>query len=383
MESVYLDKKKGKSVPDEKESDAYLTEQIITYLGNKRALIDFIGNAVKIVQEELGKTELTTLDMFSGSGIVARYFKTFAKKVYANDLEGYSKRINSCYLMNKSEFDCDMLYEYYHEIIDRIETRGLRAGFITQMYSPKNDKKIKEGERVFYTSRNARYIDTVRRILKEIPEPYRTLLMGPLLYEASVKTNTAGVFKGFYKNSETKIGQFGGNGKHALNRILSDIEIQLPVLCERECEYEVFQEDANKLATKLPDVDLAYLDPPYNQHPYSSNYFMLNLINDYKKPKETSQVSGIPTDWNKSAYNKKITALTQMKNLCENLKAKYILISFNSEGFIPFEEMYAMLSEMGEVRFFEKEYNTFRGCRNLNERNIHVKEYLYLLRKEK
>ena len=27
----------------------------------------------------------------------------------------------------------------------------------------------------------------------------------------------------------------------------------------------------------------------------------------------------------------------------------------------------------------EKEYNTFRGSRNLNNRDIHVKEYLYLV----
>ena len=362
--------------------EKYLTEQIITYLGNKRSLIDFIDSVVQIVKSELGKDNLTTLDLFSGSGIVARYFKTFSSKVYANDLEGYSNRINNCYLMNENDIDISVLKKYIKFVYEEIKKNGLKDGFISQMYSPKDDTDIQDGERVFYTSRNAKFIDTVRQILNEVPEPYQTLLMGPLLYEASVKNNTSGVFKGFYKNSETKRGQFGGNGRNALSRITADIDLMLPVLCERECEYEVSQEDANEYVKKMKHVDLAYLDPPYNQHPYSSNYFMLNLINDYKKPEEVSKVSGIPTDWNKSNYNKKALALKSLEELCHNINATYVLISFSSDGFISFEEMNEMLSELGDVRVFEKKYNTYRASRNLNNRDIHIKEYLYLLKKK-
>ncbi len=343
-------------------------------------MLQFIDSAVQVVQHDLGKTDLTTLDLFSGSGIVARYFKTFAKSVFANDLEGYSNRINRCYLMNSDEFDMQKLVQYYQDVVTKIT--NLTPGFISEMYSPKDDKNIKLGERVFYTTRNAKYIDTVRKELSLIPEPYQTLLLAPLLYEASVKNNTSGVFKGFYKNSATKIGQFGGNGKNALTRIMSDITLSMPVLSERNCEYKVFQQDANELVKSLPHVDLAYLDPPYNQHPYSSNYFMLNLINDYIKPKEVSTVSGIPTDWHKSDYNKKALALTSLKELCTNIDASYILISFNSDGFISKNEMVEMLESLGTVQVFAKDYNTFRGCRNLSERDIHIKEYLYLLKKE-
>lgn len=363
-------------------NDRYLTEQIITYLGNKRSLLGFIDEAVTEVKRELGKEKLHSLDLFSGSGIVARYLKTISSKLYVNDLEGYSNRINHCYLMNKSEFSETVLQQYFDEVLSKLKKQGLRSGFIAKMYSPKDDTSIQPGERVFYTTRNAKYIDSVRRILGTIPEPYQTLLMGPLLYEASVKTNTAGFFKAFYKNSETNIGQFGGNGRNALGRILADINLQLPVLSDVECEYTVFQQDANILVHSLPKVDLAYLDPPYNQHPYGANYFILNLINDYQKPTVVSEVSGIPTNWNKSNFNKKTLALKSMRELCENLNATYILISFNSDGFISLEEMTKMLSAFGSVKVFTKEYNTFRGCRNLCNRAIRVKEYLYLLKKE-
>lgn len=362
-------------------NDRFLTEQIITYLGNKRSLLGFIDEAVTEVKSALGKEELSSLDLFSGSGIVARYLKTISSQLYVNDLEGYSNRINRCYLMNRGEFSEPVLQCYYEEVLAKLKKQGLRAGFIAKMYSPRDDTNIQFGERAFYTTRNAKYIDSVRRILETIPDPYQTLLMGPLLYEASVKVNTAGLFKGFYKNSETNIGQFGGNGRSALGRIMADINLQLPVLSDAKCECTVFQQDANVLAKSLPKVDLAYLDPPYNQHPYGSNYFMLNLINDYQKPIKVSEVSGIPIDWNKSNFNKKALALESMKDLCENLDATYILISFNSDGFISHEEMIDMLSVFGSIKVFSKEYNTFRGCRNLCHREIHVKEYLYLLRK--
>ena len=87
------------------ENKAYLTEQIITYLGNKRSLLDFIGNAIKLIQSELGKDKLDIFDVFSGSGIVSRYFKRYANNLYVNDLEDYAYTINKCYLTNRSDID--------------------------------------------------------------------------------------------------------------------------------------------------------------------------------------------------------------------------------------------------------------------------------------
>jgi adenine-specific DNA-methyltransferase len=109
---------------------------------------------------------------------------------------------------------------------------------------------------------------------------------------------------------------------------------------------------------------------------------MLNVINTYKAPEEVSAVSGIPKKWNKSQYNKKQTAKDSMFDLCNSLKARYLLISFNSDGYISKEEMVEMLSKLGQVEVLDMEYNTFRGCRNLNNRDIHVKEYLYLVKKD-
>ena len=372
-----------KIVDDKPENEAFLSEQIITYIGNKRALLSFIGTALNEVKKELGKDKLDVVDIFSGSGIVSRYFKKYSAHLYVNDLEDYCCTINRCYLSNREDIDLKALESYYLFIREKLDNEPLKAGFIAEMYAPADDQDIKAGERVFYTTRNARYIDTARQLIEEVPEPYKTLLLAPLLYEASVHNNTSGVFKGFYKNSKTGIGQYGGNGRNALTRILADIELKMPVFSNFSCETTILQEDANKLAKELPEVDIVYMDPPYNQHPYGSNYFMLNLINSYQRPEEVSKVSGIPLEWNKSQYNRKQTAKDCMFELCRELKAKYLLISFSSDGFISRDEMTDMLSSLGDVKVLDKEYNTFRGCRNLNSRDIHVKEFLYLVRKER
>ena len=78
------------------ENPAYLQEQLITYIGNKRALLDFIGQGISIAQKELNKEKLSIFDCFSGSGVVARYFRQFASQLWVNDLELYSAIINRC-----------------------------------------------------------------------------------------------------------------------------------------------------------------------------------------------------------------------------------------------------------------------------------------------
>lgn len=329
----------------------------------------------------MGKERLSAADLFSGSGIVARFLKRYSNTLYVNDLEDYCETVNACYLSNAGDIDFNKLDGYFDEITGTLESKPLRKGFISEMYAPVDDEDIKKGERVFYTTRNAMYIDTARQLIEEIPGPYKTLLLAPLLYEASVHTNTGGVFKGFYKNSETGIGQFGGNGRNALTRIMADIKLCKPIFSNFSCDVNIYKEDANKLAHNLPGLDLVYMDPPYNQHPYGSNYFMLNLINNYERPAEVSRVSGIPRGWNSSDYNNKKTAFESMGELCESLKAKYLLISFSSDGFISKEEMVGLLSGLGDVRVFDTKYNTFRASRNLKGRDIHVKEYLYLVKK--
>lgn len=360
----------------------FVQNQLITYIGNKRSLIKHIEVEVQRIQNEIGSSKTINADLFSGSGVVARMLKEYSSKLIVNDMERYSEVINKCYLTNMNEFDKDG-YGYHKKKIDFLIDNSIYKtdGIIANSYAPKDDSDIKEGERCFYTRENALIIDTIRNEIEDIPASMQKYFLAPLLYEASVKTNTSGVFKGFYKDSETGIGKFGGRKEQALNRIKGRIELQEPLLSHHSCEVEILRSDIHKAVKQVKNIHITYLDPPYNQHPYGSNYFMLNTITDNKLPEETSKVSGIPKDWNRSVFNVKAKALQALENVIKHLDSKYIVISYNSEGFIEYDEMINMLEAHGLVRVTGIDYNAFRGSRNLHKREMYVKEYLFTLKK--
>lgn len=361
------------------EDPGYLSRQLITYIGNKRALLGHIGTAVQRVKRRLGKDRLRILDAFSGSGVVSRFLKAHSSLLVSNDLEDYAAVTGRCYLRNRSTVDLAALSRIIADLNAKVTSQILPPGFIEELYSARDETRITPEDRVFYTKANARRLDNYRRLIEGAPSDMRDLLLGPLLSEASIHANTAGVFKGFYKNRDTKVGQFGGSGSDALVRILGEVRLETPVLSHFECDCSVLQEDANAAARRVKGLDLAYIDPPYNQHPYGSNYFMLNLLVRYQRPEHVSRSSGIPTDWRRSGYNVRARSLPLVRDLLTTMDAPYLLISFNNEGFIGPDEMRAMLNGLGTVEVLETQYNAFRGSRNFNDRPIHVTEQLFLV----
>ena len=361
------------------ENPEYLTRQIVTYIGNKRALLGHIAAAVESVKERLGKRRLRIFDAFSGSGVVSRLFKAHAEEVVSNDIEPYAAAISRCFLTNRSEVDLESLRLAADELNASVDEAPYPRGFIEELYAPRDESRITRADRVFYTRENARRLDNYRRMMDELPPQTRAMLMGPLLSEASVHANTAGVFKGYYKDRLTGIGRFGGSGSDALSRIRGRIVLSSPVLSNFECDYSVCQGDANAVAPRLGGLDLAYLDPPYNQHPYGSNYFMLNLLLSYERPEHISRVSGIPRDWRRSGYNVRAQALPLFERLLESLDASFVLVSFSDEGFTSTDTMHATLSRFGAVETFSTRYNAFRGSRSFRNRSVHVNEYLFLV----
>lgn len=359
----------------------YLKDQLITYLGNKRSLLGFIGDALEIVKQDLKKDKLIIVDGFAGSGVVARFFKKHASKLIVNDFEYYSKIINESFLKNKSEVNFDDINKYTDLLNEKKFRTDLGTGIIEKLYAPKDTANPQEGERCFYTNENAKIIDNIRRTIElEVPEHLKNIFISILLYKASVHTNTSGVFKGFYKGLKSPIGKFGGENENAMERITGEITMEPIILSEYDCESVVFQMDTNKLMGELRESDLVYYDPPYNQHPYGSNYHMLNTIVDYTEPKELSEVAGIPKEWKKSSYNKKQLAKNTFDELIQKTSGKYIMISYNNEGFISYDEMMEICEKRGEVQVFDIVYNTFRGSRNLKERDIHIKEFIFLIK---
>jgi adenine-specific DNA-methyltransferase len=261
------------------------------------------------------------------------------------------------------------------------ETGPYVEGIMCKLYAPKDTRNIQEGERCFYTRENALIIDTVRKYIETIDKDIIKYCLAPLLTKASIHTNTAGVFKGFYKNGTR--GCFGGRARNALPRITKPIRFDVPLWSDETYTAYVSNMDINNLVNELPDtIDVMYLDPPYNHHPYGSNYFMLNVIAENKEPTELSKVSGIPAFWNKSKYNSTKTAFHSMRELIKKglSKSKFLLISYNDKGIIRASEWATLFKEY-TVNLFEIKYDTYKGGRKGQKSCEKVMEKLFLVSK--
>lgn len=367
--------------------DDFVYQTMLTCIGNKRKLVKNIKQIVSELGQQIGKPKLNIVDGFSGSSVVSREISDICDTLYVNDMEKYAYLMAKCFLVKPTSIQQNRIKEHI-DIMNHIadEKSLLIEGIITRHYAPKNTFDVKKDERCFYTHENALIIDTLRRYIETDVEPeLQDYCLVPLLTKASIHVNTAGVFKGFYKG-HNGIGKFGGEGENALSRIMKEIRLELP-LWNQQNNYTCYcsNADINEFIQQIPnDIDIIYLDPPYNQHPYGSNYFMLNVIIENTEPKDISKVSGIPKNWNKSDYNKREQAITSMNALLRQAtqKSRYVLLSYNDEGIINAED-WNKIFEKYNVTQKKILYDTFKGCRNLKKRNDKVFEIIYIIESKK
>ncbi len=368
----------------------YLEKQIIAYIGNKRRLINLIREAISSCgygSDASGRGIF--FDPFAGSGIVSRLAKSLGFSVIANDWEYYSFVINSAYVGTDAGdidtlFGSRMNFESLLYEINNLPDPEPDMQYIAKYYAPSDndiDKADFRKERLFYTRENALRIDRIRNYIaenygsgdeKSIQAGY--LLTGMLLYQAATHTNTSGVFKAYHKG-------FGGHGKDALGRILKPITLEVPPLIDSACRARIFMEDANVLAEsgKAGGASIAYLDPPYNQHQYGSNYHLLNTIARWDRvpaPLETGndgrllEKAAIRKDWinTRSLYCCRKKAPDSFRQLLESIDAKSVIVSYSTDGIIPFEEMKEICASRGRLTVKTNEYTKYRGGKQSNSR---------------
>lgn len=372
------------------ENRDFVFQTMLTCIGNKRKLVGHIYEIVEMLRQRLGKEKLCIMDGFTGSGVVARALVPLCHTMITNDLENYSYLMAQCFLKTPSS-DEQIVIQMHIEKMNKLAIYGpyIETGIIAKLYAPEKNECIKPGERCFYTRENALIIDTLRKYISENVEPnLQSYCLVPLLIKASIHTNTAGVFKGFYKDGE--LGCFGGTGRNALSRIMGKIVLEVPTWYDKDYRSFCYNTNINEWfdlqyreGTDFPKIDVLYLDPPYNQHPYGSNYFMLNVIAKNEEPLKISKVSGIPCDWNKSAYNSRISAISNMTHLLRTglENSRYIILSYNEEGIIQKDD-WVKIFEPYEIEKREIMYDTFKGSRNLKNRNNKVVEIMYIISKK-
>lgn len=370
----------------------YLFNQLFPYIGNKRKLLPLIFEAIL----KTGVDNGLFVDFFAGSGVVSRLGKKIGFKVLANDWEPYSYFYNHAYIEQnkypsfKKLGGHDVAYEYLNNL------EGIH-GYISEYYCPWDDKNpnVKK-ERMFYTHKNGMKIDAMREKIAEwekdgkIDENEKSILLSSFIYSASYVSNTSGVFKGFHNG-------WGGRTRTALYRILSDIRLVPPVLFNNKQKNKVYKVDATELARKINEkIDIAYLDPPYNQHPYGSNYHLLNTISLWDKPEINKCIlqngkklnkSAIRTDWRterRSAYNHKEQATQALNELVQKINSDFILLSYSTDGHMSLKEVLEVLAENGKLSMVTKKYKRYRvSTQRMSEKPYNVEAVLILDKSKK
>ncbi|MCE5314133.1 MAG: DNA adenine methylase [Armatimonadota bacterium] len=365
-------------------NDPYLTDQLIPYIGNKRKLLSLIYEAIC----RTGLKSGTFFDVFSGSGVVARLAKSAGFKVIANDWEPYSETVNTAYIAANKPPKFARLGGIENAIASLNALSG-KCGYISTHYCPADDEKYDvELERMFYTQENGRRIDSMREQIERwradglIDSSEEAALLAPLIYQASYCSNTSGVFKGFHRG-------WGGATKTALYRIRSVLTLKTPIFFDNGQDNLVVREDAAGLADKL-NCDIAYLDPPYNQHQYGANYHLLNTVALWDKPPISEHISGnghrdkaaIRKDWRtqrRSKYCYKSTALDEFANLTAKLKARFIMVSYSTDGIIPTGSLLSCLAERGALDVVVKRYKRYRVSSQRPSPRPHTVEFVAIV----
>ena len=356
--------------------DECLRKQIITYMGNKRKLLDVIEYEVNNIKNSINNP-INIFDGFSGSGIVSRLLKKHATSLYVNDIEPYSYTINKCYLSNKSDINFDEL----NSTIDYLNTRRFRKdnlGSISLNYTPNDDNNIKNGERAFFTRENGIIVDNMMSDICNIDISKRHLYLAPLIMECSIHNNCGGQFNSFYKKDG--VGHWGGKNENALNRIKSPIQLNTPIFTPWECNVNILKDDINQVVKTLPQMDITYYDPPYNKHPYGTYYFMLNVINDWNLNMEVpNNVRGQKNDWKRSRFNSLNSADSAMEELIRDTRSNYIIMSYNKDGIINEKRLNDILTKYGSVNkknLTHGTYNRLIGQASFKRESKNTKEAL-------
>lgn len=344
----------------------FVFHQLIPYIGNKRKLLGLIARALRHVRPAPSPL---FLDLFAGSGVVARFAKTLGYRVVANDWEPYSRALNGCAIACNAPPPFERLGGY-EQALARLNDLPPRVDWVAEHLCPADDLDYDaRTERMFFMRKNGMRIDAIRHQIEQwreqgvIGAAEEDCLLAPLLFQACYTSNTSGVFKGFHRG-------WGGQTGTALYRIAGDLRLAPGVFFDNGVENQALCGDAQAVAEALDraGAHVAYLDPPYNQHPYASNYHVLNSIALWDRPALSRAITpgskaAIRRDWRagrRSAYNHAGEAARAYRRLLETLAARYILTSYSTDGTIPLEELLAANLERGRVSLELQGYKRYR-----------------------
>ena len=335
----------------------------VRFLGNKESIqhkiIEFL-NDKKLVDKEL-----VFFDAFCGSGSVSDSVKDHFNLI-VNDIMVWSViyslgRINS--------YKCIFASLGFDPIEYLNKTKHSREGFIFKNYSPG------ASERKYFSAENAGRIDFFRWQIEEwyvdnrITKDEYNYLLACLIESVSKVSNTAGVYGAFLKTWDS--------------RSIKPIEFIKVAANNVSCNsVQAYNGRIEDIISQV-ECDVLYIDPPYTQNQYGTQYHLLETLVLDDSPSISPITGSRPTAQMRSDWSKEYKANILFDRVIATTSAKHILFSYNSDGFLTKEFIEASLKRYGKPETYECRkipYKKYQNWKSNNDSEHY--EYLFYIEKK-
>lgn len=332
------------------------------YIGNKESMVEEIDSFIESRVES--EESLTLFDAFCGTGAVSDRLKNKFNLVINDNLKWATVYTagrlyaSSCHF-ERLGFDP---FAFLNQSDEKVQ------GFIYKNYAPT------ESSRMYFTPENAARIDYFRKQIEEwhknklLSEAEYMLLLASLVESVSRVSNTAGVYGAFLKKWD--------------GRALKPIEFIKPAY--NACDSLNIKIYNDKTENIISDVkcDILYLDPPYTQNQYGTQYHLLEtlILNDHPS---VSKVTGSrPVMPMRSDWSKEYKAHILLDRIIANTTARYIVMSYNNDGLMSKEYIEAVMKRYGKPETYCYKKISYKKYQNWKSQN-HKEHFEYLFFVEK
>jgi adenine-specific DNA-methyltransferase len=309
---------------------------MIKYIGSKRLLIARILEAVGAAVPP----GATVLDLFSGTARVGQALKAAGYRTVANDHNAYAHTIATCYV----QADAERWADTARRILEDLQRLPPRAGWFTHTYC--------EQARYLHPDNGAK-VEAIREAIAALSaEPeLEAILLTALLEAADRVDSTAGLQMAYMKAWAP--------------RALHPLQLRLPALLPRPAAgaCTALCGEAEAVAAAV-ECDLAYLDPPYNQHSYLRNYHVWETLVRWDQP-EVFGVAQKRTDCRTrlSDFNSRRRIGPALERTIAALRCPTIVVSFNDEGYLGRAQLEAMLGARAHLQVIEIPHGRYVGAK--------------------
>ncbi len=311
---------------------------MIKYLGSKRRLVP----ALALLARASGAR--TALDLFCGTTRVAQAWKRAGLRVTAVDATRCAHVLARAYVATDPVADPGIVGRA-EAAVARLNRLAGRPGYVTATFC--------ERARYFRPENGAR-IDAVRDAIERdhAGTDLWPVLLVSLLEAADRVDSTTGLQMAFLKEWAP--------------RAFAPLTLRVPDLVPGPGR--AVRGDACRLAgsAEIGPVDLAYLDPPYNQHRFDANYHVWETLVAWDAPDHygvACKRSDLRAPASRSPFNGRRTMPEALRRVVSQVDAEVVALSYNNEAWLGFEELREMCAERGAVAVLAFDSPRYVGAR--------------------